>query len=59
MTYIVGKLTHYDSDDCLWYTKVGVNDSKMSLYCIVAGNSIETSKARAENLVNLLNSLEK
>lgn len=56
-TYIIGQLTHYDSDDCLWYTKIGYNDKEMTLYCIVAGKSIEASKARAENLVKLLNSL--
>lgn len=57
--YIVSKLTSYDHEDELYYTKIGLNDDEMSLYCIVAGKSAETSKGKAENLVELLNSLEK
>lgn len=58
MTYIASKLTTYDSDDLLYYTKIGENKGEKALYCIVAGKSITTSRERAENLVSLLNNLE-
>lgn len=57
--YIVGELTHYDSDDCLWYTKIGIDDKQMTLFCIVAGKTLLTSRSRAENLAELLNNLNK
>lgn len=58
MKYVVSKLTYYDSDDCLWYTKIGLNDKEMTLYCIVAGKTLKSSVSRAENLAKLLNSLK-
>lgn len=56
--YIVGKLTSYDSDDLLWYTKIGKNNAEMTLFCIVAGKSIEESRKNAERLVSLLGNVK-
>jgi hypothetical protein len=52
--YIISKLTTYDSDDQLYYTKIGQNNAEMSLFCIVAGKSIKESKERAEIVLKLL-----
>jgi len=51
---IVSKLTSYDHDDQLYYTKIGENNKEMSLFCIVAGKTITESRSKAEMLLKLL-----
>ena len=51
---IVSKLTTYDSDDLLYYTKIGESKGEMSLFCIVAGKTPTESRSKAEMLLELL-----
>ena len=51
---IVSKLTTYDSDDLLYYTKIGESKGEMSLFCIVAGKTPTESRSKAETLLELL-----
>jgi len=51
---IVSKLTTYDHDDMLWYTKIGENQGNMSLFCIVAGKTATESRLKAEKLLEIL-----
>ena len=52
--YIISKLTTYDSDDLLYYTKIGQNNTEMTLFCIVAGKTATESRSKAEKLLELL-----
>lgn len=52
--YIISKLTTYDSDDLLYYTKIGQNNHEMTLFCIVAGKTATESRSKAEKLLELL-----
>jgi len=51
---IVSKLTTYDHDDLLWYTKIGESKGEMSLFCIVAGKTVTESRSKAEKLLEIL-----
>ena len=51
---IVSKLTTYDSDESLYYTKIGENDKEMSLFCIVAGKTVGESRSKAKKLAEIL-----
>ena len=55
---IVSKLTTYDSDDLLWYTKIGESKGEMSLFCIVAGKTPTESRSKAEMLLELLGNVK-
>ena len=52
--YIISPVTVYDSDDLLWYTKIGENKGEKALFCTVAGKTFSESRLRAEKLINLL-----
>lgn len=55
MKYIISPITTYDSDDCLWYTKVGLNNPEMTLYGNIAGKTPVESRFQAISLVEMLN----
>ncbi|HRC03174.1 MAG TPA: hypothetical protein PLJ18_12025 [Niabella sp.] len=52
--FTVSTVTTYDSDDMLYYTKIGTNGKDMPLYCIAAGKTITESRTRAEQLGEIL-----
>lgn len=53
-TYKISNVTTYDSDDLLYYTKIGKNNPEMTLFCIAAGKSVRESRTNAEKIVQLL-----
>jgi len=55
---IVSKLTTYDHDDLLYYTKIGESKGEMSLFCIVAGKTPTESRSKAEMLLALLGNVK-
>ena len=52
--YIISKVSVYDSDEKLWFTKVGEDKKEMPLLYICAGKTRPESRKNAENLVELL-----
>jgi hypothetical protein len=47
---IVSKISTYDHDDQLWYTKVGLDETDMPLLAIAAGKTVTESKERANQI---------
>ena len=56
--YQISNLTTYDSDDLLYYTKIGKTNKEMSLFCIVAGKTYSESRQNAISLLKILNSVK-
>ena len=55
--YIISPVTTYNFDEQLFETKIGLSGSDMPLHYLVYGNSKEISRLRANQLIDLLNSV--
>ena len=53
---IVSRLTTYDEDELLYYTKVGLNNPDRNLLFIAVGDSVKQSKSMANRLAKLYQS---
>ena len=59
MKYLISKITTYDSDENLYFTKVGTDEKDMPLHFICAGKTESESQERAKKLVSDLEKIEK